>query len=96
MKLNIQPRTNVDAETTRWFKEIARQVNAISEGSIAGFYNASTAAPTTGVWTRGDEIRNSQPSELGTAGSKYVIRGWQCVSSGTPGTWVAQRFLTGN
>lgn len=96
MKLNIQPRVNVDAETTRFMKEVAQQVNAISEGRIAGFYNATTAAPTTGTYARGDFIPNSAPSELGTAGSKYVIEGWKCVAAGTPGTWVQKRFLTGN
>ena len=96
MKLNVVPRSNVDAETTRWYKEIAQQVNAHSEGRIAGAYNATTAAPTTGTYQQGDFIRNKTPSELGTASAKYVIFGWQCVSSGTPGTWVQMRFLTGN
>ena len=96
MKLNIQPRTNVDAETTRWFKEIARQVNAVSEGSIAGFYTATTAAPTAGTYSQGDFIPNKTPTELGTAGSKYTLAGWRCVASGTPGTWVQVRDLTGN
>lgn len=96
MRLNVIPRSNVDAETVRWYKEIAYQVNQVSEGKIAGAYNASTAAPTSGTWTQGDFIRNSAPTELGTASSKYVIFGWSCVASGTPGTWVQCRFLTGN
>lgn len=96
MKLNIQPRANVDAETTRWFKEIARQVNAMSEGAISAKYTAGTAAPTTGTWSQGDLAFNATPTELGVAGSKYVITQWVCVASGTPGTWVACRSLTGN
>jgi hypothetical protein len=55
-----------------------------------------TAAPTTGTWSQGDYVKNIAPIEGGTAGSKYVIRGWICVSSGTPGTWVQDRALTGN
>lgn len=39
-----------------------------------------TAAPTTGVWKRGDKVWNSTPSAAG-----YI--GWICVVAGTPGTW---------
>ena len=95
-KLNVTPRVNVDAETTRWYREIARQVNSLSEGAIAASYNARTAAPTAGTYQQGDSIRNSAPTELGTALSKYVITGFLCVLSGTPGTWVELRSLTGN
>lgn len=96
MKLNTTPRVNVDAETARWYREIARQVNALSEGSIAAAYNAATAAPTTGTWAAGDQIRNSAPAELGTAGAKYVTTGFICTVAGTPGTWLPLRSLTGN
>ena len=96
MKLNRTSRSQVDAETERWFKQIAQQVNGLSEGQIVASYNARTAAPTTGTYFQGDEIRNSVPAELGVATTKYVIRGWICVASGTPGTWVAERCLTGN
>ena len=78
------------------FKGIAIQLNGISEGQLAASYTAQTAAPTAGTWAKGDFVKNSSPSELGTAGSKYVIHGWQCVTGGSPGTWVQCRFLTGN
>jgi hypothetical protein len=77
------------------FREIAVQVNAISDGAISGANNAATAAPTIGSHARGDFVRNQEPEELGTAGSKYVIYGWQCVVSGSPGTWKEMRFFTG-
>lgn len=96
MKINVIPRVNVDAETTRFYKELAQQVNAVSEGRLAGFYTASSAVPTTGTWAVGDFVLNKAPSELGTAGSKYIIHGWRCVAGGTPGTWVQCRYLTGN
>ena len=96
MKLNITPRSDVDADTARWYREISRQVNGLSEGSISALYQASTAAPTTGTWMQGDYVTNSAPTELGTALSKYVILGWVCVAAGTPGTWVQSRSLTGN
>lgn len=75
---------------------MAIQVNAASEGQIQGAYNALTAAPTTGDHKQGDMIRNSAPAELGTAGSKYVVLAWVCTASGTPGTWLPCRVLTGN
>ena len=96
MKLNTLPRMNVDADTTRWYREIAQQVNGLTEGSISVRYQATTAAPTTGTWMQGDFVTNSAPAELGTSPNKYVILGWVCVAAGTPGTWVQTRSLTGN
>lgn len=97
MRLNTTPRVGTsDQVLQRELREHATQVNLISEGRIAGFYTALTAAPTTGSWMQGDSIMNSAPTELGAASSKYVIEGWTCVVSGTPGTWVQRRFLTGN
>lgn len=81
--------------TTAW-ADMASQVNAASEGLITGATNGSTAPPTAGDHQRGDMVRNSAPAELGTAGSKYVITGWICVTAGTPGTWLQCRSLTGN
>ncbi len=95
MKINVN-RLTADVEMLRVLREIASQLNALSEGSIGASYSALTAAPTTGTWNQGDKVRNRTPSELGTAGSKYVIDGWICTASGTPGTWLQQRTLTGN
>ncbi len=78
------------------YRQIATQVNALSEGRIAGAYAADTAAPTAGPHVQGDTVRNLAPVEAGTAGSMYVVLGWVCVASGTPGTWVETRALTGN
>ncbi|WP_183977948.1 hypothetical protein [Runella defluvii] len=55
-----------------------------------------TAAPTTGSWPRGWIRYNATPVEAGTAGAKYVIEGWQCITAGSPGTWLQKRYLTGN
>lgn len=78
------------------FVQIARKVNGIASGSASAFDGAATAAPTSGVWAVGDQVRNQAPAELGTAGSKYVVTGWLCVAGGEPGTWVQMRTLTGN
>jgi len=56
----------------------------------------ASSVPTTGTWVQGDQVTNYAPTELGSSGSKYIIKGWSCVSSGTPGTWVQERTLTGN
>lgn len=77
-------------------RAVAVKVNQIGDGLAIGQDNLRTAAPLSGAWQAGDEVRNSVPAELGAIGSKYVIRGWQCIVSGTPGTWVQQRYLTGN
>lgn len=97
MKANTTPRVGTnDPVLQRELREHAVQINLISEGRIAGSYTALTSVPTSGTNMQGDSVKNSTPTELGTAGSKYVIEGWVCVASGTPGTWVQKRFLTGN
>jgi hypothetical protein len=79
-----------------YLRPIQLQLNGVTEGSIAAITNAQTAAPTAGTYQQGDYIKNSQPTELGTAGSKYVVLGWVCTVAGTPGTWLQDRGLTGN
>jgi hypothetical protein len=96
MRLNVMPLQNVDAETTKWYRNIAQQVNGLAEGSISALHQAITAAPTTGTWMQGDYVTNSAPAEVGSASSKYVILGWVCTVAGTPGTWLETRSLTGN
>ncbi len=96
-RLNTTPRVGVnDPVLQRELREHATQVNNLTEGRIAAVTNATTAAPTSGPNQQGDFVRNSAPTELGSASSKYVIFGWVCVASGTPGTFVQCRFLTGN
>lgn len=57
---------------------------------------SATSSPTAGVHKLGEFVRNANPLELGTAGSKYIISGWICTAAGTPGTWLQARVLTGN
>ena len=78
------------------FFAIATKVNGLADGRLSQIDNARTSVPTTGTWAQGDFVRNSTPSELGAAASKYVIFGWLCTVGGTPGTFVQCRFLTGN
>lgn len=96
MKLNTSPRVQNDPVLQKTLRDISYQVNLLSEGRIEAEYSSMTSAPASGAYAQGDFIRNSAPSELGTAGSKYLVFGWICVSGGTPGTWLQCRFLTGN
>lgn len=96
MKVSTQPAGVPNAALYKEIVQHATLLNLITDGRLTGKNNATTAAPTSGTHARGDVVPNSEPSELGSAGSKYVIHGWQCVISGTPGTWVEMRYLTGN
>jgi hypothetical protein len=87
---------NLNFVLSRLLRNIAAKVNAIGDGKLAGGDLVATAVPTTGTYATGDFVKNSAPSELGTAGSKYFIDGWKCVAGGSPGTFVQARCLTGN
>jgi hypothetical protein len=79
-------------------EQVEDAVNRLSEGRIYQHYNAASSAPSgsTVAYQIGDEVRNLVPTELGTAGSMYIIKGWICVAAGSPGTWREMRVLTGN
>lgn len=79
-----------------YIARIHQQLNGLGDGRASAVHSAYTAAPTTGTWSQGDYVKNSAPAEIGSAGTKYVINGWTCVASGTPGTWVQDRAPTGN
>jgi hypothetical protein len=96
MKLNQSPRIPTDPVLTRELREHATLVNLITEGRLTGTNNAQSTAPTVGEYAQGDFVRNSTPTELGSSPNKYVVLGFLCVASGTPGTFVPVRALTGN
>lgn len=101
MKLDVFPRfpadkAQMERKLTDLFRATNLQVNQLTEGVVSAVHSASTAAPTTGSYAQGDFVRNSAPSELGTAGAKYVVLGWICSVAGTPGTFLPCRALTGN
>lgn len=79
---------------TRLYDVLRGIANAVN-GSYM-WDSQGTSAPTTGTWAQGQMVKNTAPTEAGSAGSKYVVVGWCCTVSGTPGTWVAMRSLTGN
>lgn len=78
------------------FRGMTASLDSLRAGYLSAASNQRIAAPTTGSWAQGDQCRNSNPTELGSAGSKYIIVGWICVAAGSPGTWREMRNLTGN
>lgn len=97
MKINTTPRLAApDAALERLLRDIASQLNALSEGRLSACYTAHSLPPASGAWAQGDFVRNSAPVEQGVSPNKYVVHGWQCVAGGAPGAWVECRYLTGN
>lgn len=83
---------------TEMVRQVEDAINRISEGRIYQSYNASATAPTgdTVSYQLGDYVKNLTPTELGSAGSMYIILGFVCIAAGNPGTWREVRVLTGN
>jgi hypothetical protein len=56
--------------------------------------------PTQSTWVLGDVVYTKNTTELGTAGSKYLITGWSRITNGTGNVlntdWLQNRVLTGN
>lgn len=82
----------------RELNDIVEQVNALAEGRVVSHYNAETATPSTTTVAHeiGDFVKNRKPVEQGTASAMFIVRGWECISAGTPGQFVEVRCLTGN
>ena len=60
---------------------------------------AALSPPVAGMalqWYPGDKIENKSASEVGTAGSKYIVTGWVNIAQGDPGIFREMRVLTGN
>ena len=58
-----------------------------------------TVMPTLGQFQQGDYVKNETPTIQGTAGSKYVVKGWIRITTGTAHVlntdWVEDKVLTG-
>jgi hypothetical protein len=98
MRLNLFNRVPAQYDSQIFVKivlDLQNQINALSEGRIAGRYNAVTSAPAAGDYAVGDIVYNSTPSELGAGGSKYILLAWLCTDD-SPLTFKELRCLTGN
>jgi hypothetical protein len=70
---------------------LARKVNAMASGAFSEADNATDTVPTAPA-APGDFVKKKTRAEVGTAGSKYVLDGWEYVG----GAWRERRYLTGN
>lgn len=100
VQLPINPDSQYEKDLNFKLKDIFRnliiKLNGLSDGRISAVDNTATSIPTTGMYSVGDQVRNKAPAELGSAGSKYVVLGWVCVTAGSPGLFLPIRTLTGN
>ena len=87
-------KSELNRQLTFILRNLQAQIDLLSTGALNGTINAQTSEPTTGTYSQGDFVRNSTPTELGSASSKYVIIGWVCTAS--PLTFQECRVLTGN
>lgn len=46
------------------FRALTNKLNGIADGRLSAIDSTGTAAPTTGTWAQGDQVRNSNPTEL--------------------------------
>lgn len=100
-KLNLEQFVSQEYDRglmTEMVRQLEDSINRLSSGAIYQNYNATTSTPsgTTVAHSVGDVVKNAIPTELGTAGNMYVVWGWVCLASGTPGTFRELRALTGN
>ena len=97
--LDLRVPDKYDKQTvTDIVRQLCNQVNSLSEGRLSARYQASTASPSGSAvsYARGDIVWDSNTTQQGTAGSKYVRIGWVCTTDGSPGTFQEMRVLTGN
>lgn len=66
---------------------------------VSAMVENATAMPATGTYVEGHFVTNSNPTVAGSASSKYVIRGWLRLTTGTGHVadtdWAEVRTLTG-
>jgi hypothetical protein len=74
----------------------ANSLHKIRKSRVEGL-TTSTARPAFDTWGRGDFVENLAPAVLGTAGARYVVRGWLCTVAGyaSQALWVECRMPTG-
>lgn len=65
-------------------------------GGTAAAFEAHAIYSAAADYLPGDIYEIRDPEEAGSAASKYVITGYQCVSDGFANEWVQMRYLTGN
>lgn len=78
--------------------------DTVTSRGFLGFYNphkkyAAPAMPTVGAFKRGEEVENTTPVIMGTAGSMYYIDKWKRITTGETHVlgvdWIAVKVPTG-
>ena len=85
---------------TQIIRAITGQVNVLSEGRLAGRYQAQVSVPTSVSAAVGDVVFDSNTTVRASVApgiaASYVRIGWVCtVASPTNATWQEMRVLTG-
>jgi hypothetical protein len=76
------------------FRQLEQQVNDLADGRISARDGAMTASPASGNWVKGDFVPNSNPAIVSGSIGSYLVLGWVCTTSGSPGTWKEARVMT--
>lgn len=79
-----------------YMKQIYGEANVGSRLENGNIILYTDNVPNYGTWKSGDVVINILPTELGSAGSKYIIEKWKCIVDGSPGTWIQCRVYTVN
>jgi hypothetical protein len=60
----------------------------LGSGSTARHLDYDIGPPAAGNYAKGDVMLNRAPFvQTDTAGVEWIVYGWKCVTTGTPGTW---------
>jgi hypothetical protein len=82
MTLNVTPRQNVDAETARWYRDIANAVNKLSTLITTGTLTATTANITTANITTANITTSNVTTETVTTLHATTIDSVTSINSG--------------
>ncbi|MEQ0254876.1 hypothetical protein, partial [Klebsiella sp. CN_Kp116] len=84
---------------------IAGATTSVNIRGVTSFYQQKheypgISMPVSGSYESGDEVKNMTLTIQGVAGSRYVIKSWLRVTTGSSHVlnvdWVAQKVLTGD
>jgi len=100
VKLNSTPKVPFEYQRSKFIEILAgidNKVNTLAEGRLQGRHYTGTETPSSSAIPAavGDIVWNSNVTVQGTVAAQYVLIGWACTASGTPGVWRDMRLLTG-
>ncbi|WP_276353959.1 hypothetical protein [Cohnella caldifontis] len=79
-------------------KPATLEADLLVQGGLKTTY--ASAKPTSGSYNQGDYVRNAKPVKSGNRGSRYVVKGWIRLTTGSNHVlntdWAEDRSLTGD